>query len=599
ADSPNALVRLACLYFARQASQINDAAFVVLLERLDYPRLLTRRLLDCSYFVAAEACALLGRLFCINGRADPQLVELVERLVSRPFDAQTTARKSAVLAAVETLHGEQGEARVFAMRVFALGLLEPYLFDVDRMVRDKALDVLELMLLVIGEHETGQLVATLDRRLGADRRVVCAAVVLRCLAAMVKQMPRNSMLGRNSALQRCQQISSMAVSLLQHIHPATDVQTVEPHTDIGVELISIETHITELLSTTRQPGPAATTVACEAARIIREHSRTTFSHQTIAVMYGLLSNARVQQHAQLLQLVLDAIVQTLRLARHQSYEHLQMLPQLVSTFAIRAPGLRGLFDLALEALDDADVRFVRALEHAVRSRVADVEWEARDTVLEFIARAVRAQQPLIGDLVTHAVVDDVVRALSDAEEYVRASAAQTLAAIVECTDTEQAQFVVAHAGLASDALARLVGDGEAFVKRAALDLLCALGTRAIADSIGSTDWVDCLSYHKLYLIADDPDFEVRVRCARLLSLLTRNERLLGVQELQSGALLLDMCRDSSRYVRKVCLDSLQALKRELEEGGSVGLEPLYIGEPESKRVEMEDKQSLFYDKLCQ
>ncbi|KAJ2254556.1 hypothetical protein GGH98_002295 [Coemansia sp. RSA 454] len=594
ADSPHALVRVAWLHFMCQASYINDHAYAELLDRVDYPRLLLRRLLDSSYFVVASACMLLGRLFHVN-TIDPNLSALIEQLVGRPFALQTSARKAAVLATAQTLLLlKNKDVQVFVHRVFAQPVLEPYLYDVDRLVRDRALDVLELVVLDVDAMGVRELVAALARR-------VDGCVVLRCLAAVVKQLPWNRCIEKGEARRLGLMIANMGVSLLLSIHPAVDgsdvdtVQTQLTSSDVdsteapitSSDVDSIQTPITssdvdsiqtQVAKAAQQSPSASSMIACEAARIVREHSQTTFSAHTASSMCLLLSNPRVQQHTQLVQLVLSTLLQTLRLAHNRT--HVQMVPRLICTFAIRAPGLRGVFDLALELLGSCNAEFVQGLEHAIRTRIVDVEWEARDTVLEFVTRAVREHAwPRVELLVTQQVVDDAVRALSDAEEYVRASAAYLLAAVVERGDEERARYVSEHKHLTQSDLARLVADSEAFVKRAALDLVHALGTRGVGM------WIECLTYRTLYDLADDPDFEVRVRCARILALLTQTSPV-NTSELQSTSLLLEMCRDSSRYVRAECLRSLRELKQNTPDVDMTN-------EPEPKRVYVGERTDLW------
>ncbi|KAJ2887629.1 hypothetical protein IWW38_005099, partial [Coemansia aciculifera] len=197
-DSQHALVRFACLYFIRQAASMADERFDALAEAIDYQRFILRRLLDASYFVVTEACLLLGALFYRQGAMDPALCELVERLVGRPFDAQTTPRKTAVLAAAVTLFGIGEEpVRVYALEQFSLDRLQLYLFDDDRLIRDKALDALELSLRFSTD---GACLKTVVESLGARlilrtaKRKVYALVALRGLAAIVKEVPTNSAL---------------------------------------------------------------------------------------------------------------------------------------------------------------------------------------------------------------------------------------------------------------------------------------------------------------------------------------------------------------------------------------------------------------------
>ncbi|KAJ2136370.1 hypothetical protein IW136_003932, partial [Coemansia sp. RSA 678] len=327
ADSPHALVRVAWLHFMHQASYINDRAYAELLDRIDYPRLLLRRLLDSSYFVVASACALLGRLFFVK-TIDPKLSALVEQLVARPFALQTSARKAAVLATAETLLLlTNRDVREFVHRVFAQCVLEPYLFDADRLVRDRALDVLELVVLDVDAVGVRELVAALARRVDGG------CVVLRCLAAVVKQLPRNRCIGGEEARRLGLMIANMGVSLLLSIHPAvdgSDVDAIEAPINSS-DVDSIQTLInssdvdsiqTQVAKAAQQNSSASSMIACEAARIVREHSQTTFSAHTTSSMWLLLSNPRVQQHTQLVQLVLSTLLQTLRLAHSRT--HVQM-----------------------------------------------------------------------------------------------------------------------------------------------------------------------------------------------------------------------------------------------------------------------------------
>ncbi|KAJ2616360.1 hypothetical protein GGH99_000595 [Coemansia sp. RSA 1285] len=686
ADSQHALLRFSCLYFVRMAAvggyaeeeEEEEEEGGTLLERLDYRRYVMRRLLDSgSYFVVEEACSLLGVLVYRHGRLDPVLCELVRALVDRPFAQQSTGRKLAVLSAVSALYcGTAGRRPVhcLGLRVLPLDRLALYLVDSDRLIRDRALDVLENTLRLTGDPGCGPAVGRVLAALagghadgaGVGTRVR-AVTALRIMAAVVKEVPSNSRLVGADPIRGSPSVfTGIAISLLCIAHGLETEASAKPQSPDD-ELQLFLCSLIDPSASSSRPGATADSAAAaaaagggsaqgirnavliEAARLVREHCRTVFDSDTVLVLSRLLEHKRVQANAQLLQLVLDAAVGALRLARHSAdlgIAHLLELPAIISNFAIRAPGLKTLFELAHEVVESKDSydgglfgRFCVALFRSVRARLVDVEWEARDTALEFVSAVVRGQGwvgaqclvcPFEGDARDSLIVD-AVRALDDPEEYVRASGAQVLAAIVDKArdDHDAVWTIVGHARLGRDGLASLLNDSEAFVKRAALDLVCTIG-RAVALSSSSThydgscEWLHCLSYPRLYQIADDPDFEVRVRCASLLALLLdcwllRVDDLdsdAGVLEgLQPGTLLIDMCGDSSRYVRRVCLDRLSDMKQGLDSHFSKHPNGEEEEEAEaavdedsstsnsscvSKRRQTagRDRKAVFYQKLC-
>ncbi|KAI9506445.1 hypothetical protein GGI25_004888 [Coemansia spiralis] len=592
ADSQYALVRFSCVYFVRMA--VDEG----LLERLDYKRYVLRRLLDASYFVVAEACRLLGILVHRGGEIDPVLSGMMQMLVERPFELQSTARKLAVLSATSTLYSSAAErVRGLGLQILSLDKLRPYLFDKDRLVRDRALDVLENTLRLCKDGgcltRLGCLLCEQLEDATAEPRT-SAVVALRVLAAMAKEAPANKHIV--NAAGRCKSIVATVLSIFLDASDIDIAFDAEPASS-WAELARIRRYVLAVVgSADSSSAGTKNSILLEAARAAREFCRSTFDEAVVGALLRLLDHKRVQNNAQVFHLVLDAIVRSLRLTQHRG--HLLMLPGLVANFAIRAPGLKVLFELALEVLAaeaEQSVELVGGLVRAVRERLADVEWEARDTALEFVAAAVRtlgwdkARTIVCGDQVQVSLVDDLVESLSDPEEYVRASGAQTLTAIVSSADAPTVQAIAQHGRLGRESLRRLLGDSEAVVKRAALDLVCSMCRAAGVGGTESREWLHALNFAGLHQTSDDADFEVRVRCARLLGLLARwahagaaaeaDQALAG--ELQPGALLIDMCQDSSRYVRQACLDELAGMRRELAEHEGPGA--LEAGEREQHR----------------
>ncbi|KAJ2098077.1 hypothetical protein IW146_010055, partial [Coemansia sp. RSA 922] len=330
-----------------------DERFDGLVETVDYQRFILRRLLDSSYFVVTEACALLGSMFYRSGSMDSVLCGLVERLVGRRFDAQSTPHKMAVLATAVVLFAIREEpVRTYALEQFSQTRLQMYLFDDDRLIRDKALDILELTLRLSSDSAClARVVESLGSRLSqrTAKRKVYALVALRGLAAIVKEVPANSALCGPEAFSQCLGIVHLALAILLHVY---GIQHQVPESAGTSEaLAAIEMEVLDLIDGS-QPGASAiaNSIACEAARVVREYCRTTFDQRVFAVLEQLLENKAVQRNAQQLQLVLDAIIHSLRLAKQASFSHLLVLPSIVANFAIQAPGLKLLFDLVLESI---------------------------------------------------------------------------------------------------------------------------------------------------------------------------------------------------------------------------------------------------------
>ncbi|KAJ1899115.1 hypothetical protein LPJ66_002316 [Kickxella alabastrina] len=627
-DSQHALVRLSCLYFMRKTvpalwrmrGQQERECAQKLMESVDLGRLLVRRLLDTSFFVVAEACQLL----CAVSWRDPgeqgtggvqgEWVAVVERMLRKQYALQRTAHKTAVLSALTALYAhKRPEVRLRALEVAGLVALRPYLFDPDRLVRDRALDVFEAAVRELprdGGSSVEQSMRVLEEGALAEGGGGVALVVrLRALAALVRAVPLNPQL-RERESEACLHVSQWALSLLCQLHvPASSLPACGSSSSSSKILDDAATGYLQALGA-EALRKGSRSVSCDLARIVREHSRYSADTAILAQLESLLSLPTVNKWPQLLHLTLECLVCSLRHAATQESihwadaRHLDTLPRLISTFAIRAPGLQMLLALATQVLllGEPSVDFSRLLVRALGARMADVEWEPRDTVLEFLAGITRQMQWSRCAPVWAALLEDVVGAMGDAEEYVRAAAAHALVAALEHADQKTRRMLVRHPGMAAEALASLLDDSEAFVKRAGLDLVTALGKTAAAAAVdsdsdsdsdrdeveGSAPWLRCLTYRKLYLLSDHPDFEVRLRCASLLALLLLivpqygcNMAAVVDDELQCGSLLLDLCRDPSRYVRRVCLDSLKEMLQQQKNADISGGVP-YRGKDDKK-----------------
>ncbi|KAJ2515093.1 hypothetical protein GGI11_003864 [Coemansia sp. RSA 2049] len=279
ADSQHALLRFSCLYFVRMAAvggcveegtQGGDPS--TLLERLDYRRYVMRRLLDSgSYFVVEEACSLLGVLVYRHGRLDPVLCELVRALVDRPFAQQSTGRKLAVLSAVSALYcGTAGRRPVhcLGLRVLPLDRLALYLVDSDRLIRDRALDVLENTLRLTGDPGCGPAVGRVLAALagghadgaGVGTRVR-AVTALRIMAAVVKEVPSNSRLVGADPIRGSPSVfTGIAISLLCIAHGLETEASAKPQSPDD-ELQLFLCSLIDPSASSSRPGAAADSAA--------------------------------------------------------------------------------------------------------------------------------------------------------------------------------------------------------------------------------------------------------------------------------------------------------------------------------------------------
>ncbi|KAJ2723097.1 hypothetical protein GGI07_002856 [Coemansia sp. Benny D115] len=572
-DNQHALVRLGCLEFLKLTCNL---PLVDVVAMVDGQRLLVRRLLDESYFVVAEACRWLQRLCwdADKSQTRDQWIEAVSQMARREYCRQSAAHKLAVLAATGALlvHSQDPVRLVCINNVMDLDCLLLYLFDSDRLVRDRALDVLEA---IVRASQSGPVLSSptiilerlLDSFYSKSANETFGIVVLRALGVTLRAVLACTALP-DGQRQECLLIAKTFLGVLGEFsdeQAKESIVTESEMSDLGV--------CERACVVARELG--ARRASCDVARVVREVSNRLRDDTILQSLERLIAHPFVHKWPQLLHIVLESCIGALRLAASGSaatkVDLLQILSGLVANVAIRAPGLKMLLVLAAEMLKN-DEQLV-GLVPALSTRVVDAEWEVRDTVLEFLASLVTDLGWQKAGQVISPLIPDVRRALADPEEYVRAAAAQALAVVITRAghNVDDMTIVV----IEDTELRQLLGDSEAFVKRAGLDLVYAVAERAInsPDTISDHSWLSCLSHQKLYALVEDTDFEVRVRCARLLSLLTKwlhysehsaNDntafKVVVGQELKADTLLLDMCGDSSRYVRQVCLDSLRWMR---------------------------------------
>ncbi|KAJ1939333.1 hypothetical protein EC988_007340, partial [Linderina pennispora] len=218
-------------------------------------------------------------------------------------------------------------------------------------------------------------------------------VALRGLAAMVKGLNASECPGR-SAADVLKAIAYTAVSILADLQNVRFPLVAEESIYSHPELQQISLCVREFAESDGHQA-VLNQVSTELARIVRDYSQVFFDQPIFEVLERLVEVERVQKSQQLLSTVLDAAVKSLKLAKHVGFVHLMRLPELVANFSIGSSGVKALLMVALEVIgEQAEFeavlfgRFARALVSAMRTRLADVEWEVRDTVLEIVHAAV-------------------------------------------------------------------------------------------------------------------------------------------------------------------------------------------------------------------
>ncbi|KAI0242505.1 hypothetical protein L0F63_001344 [Massospora cicadina] len=216
------------------------------------------------------------------------------------------------------------------------------------------------------------------------------------------------------------------------------------------------------------------------------------------------------------------------------------------------------------------------LAAGLQRRAYDLQWAARDSVVEFVGQLLSGDKPGVKFASDHNLHNILIQAVEDSEPYVRATAYQALARSVANPQlpTEFVQSVesaLMEAGRLS--LGTLPGELQ---RRSHLDLLIELltfHTRHMELPLPS-----CLPIHSLNGLADDGDTEVVVRAVRLAhawwnyELAVYTSRQLKRARLEVSAfdffklkldeLLIFKLEDASRLVRQAAIEALQKISND-------------------------------------
>ncbi|KAI7872728.1 armadillo-type protein [Spinellus fusiger] len=244
----------------------------------------------------------------------------------------------------------------------------------------------------------------------------------------------------------------------------------------------------------------------------------------------------------------------------------------------------------------------------LRLKCMDVDWDVRDTVVEFIGRLFQGTHSETSTFaITYQLPMLLLDRIRDTEAYVRST---TLTALKSLFQNKQGwSFIQAHYKTRDVArqLPRLLYDDEAFVRRAALDVLTCLIEHRSCQGILVSDTLndkDTLNPFIVSRCMDDPDSEVRVRGCRFLESLWRlhvheldQQKRLKTEDVRGDSIgnyfyrlkgdvgLLDAPNDAQRIVRAEALITIRRIlnaepvstasgKRLLEAEDSVFLEGL-------------------------
>ncbi|KAJ2397869.1 hypothetical protein GGI05_000413 [Coemansia sp. RSA 2603] len=503
-DSADALERLAAVYFLRRAVERHwDARVEELLALADVARLVVRRALDQSHYVAHEAARLLAALCWQKGSVQDEWIT-VACGIGVPLPRLQVAR---VLLSHVRL-----EVRRAAAAKMVLG---DALDHADRGTRDCAMDVLEGNLRVT--QNVGEALDAVGK--------LPSPHVLRALAAVVRACPDHP---------ECLRIAQACSRVLMHDEVVFDLA---PGVHVSGRRLNVDV-----------------------ARVLGAYAEHAWDTCVAQALSGALTERPVVRVAVLRAVLQAARSMLVHVPADESAGLLHAVGALVGDFGVPASALRTVLDACARAIAGgrADADFTALVVDGLRQRLADVSWEGRDLAAEFVGTCVASGSRLARQMAMQ-LAEDLVAAVDDPDEHVRASAAAALAAMVNTWGLD-----ALPSGIAGARLSQLLHDPEAFVRRAAADLLYALaqGTTSV--------WLSSVDSLLLRRLSRDEDYEVRVRCARVLGLLTwqkhfepnswdaDDDKIVG--GLAVDTLLVEMCGDESRYVRRVCFDRLVAMR---------------------------------------
>lgn len=220
----------------------------------------------------------------------------------------------------------------------------------------------------------------------------------------------------------------------------------------------------------------------------------------------------------------------------------------------------------------------RELAEGLQRRAYDLQWAARDSVVEFIGKLLARPMPVLKFAMDYNLHEVLIYAISDSEPYVRATAYQALARLAANPSlppsfihgVEMALMDAGHLSLGPET-------GE-FQHSPHLELLMALlefHTRNLEFEMHT-----CFPIDQLDRLVHDGDPEVIIRAIRLIHSWWRYE--LEIHTLhpakrprlersssdffQAGLdmLLLSKLEDSSRVVRQAAIDVLLQLERDCQ-----------------------------------
>ncbi|KAI8342708.1 armadillo-type protein, partial [Chlamydoabsidia padenii] len=255
-----------------------------------------------------------------------------------------------------------------------------------------------------------------------------------------------------------------------------------------------------------------------------------------------------------------------------------------------------------------DQKLKRLLMAAIRIKFADVEWDVRDAMIEFVCGLFTSKD---GNKMNFAISLDlpllVLDRIKDQEPYVRASALKTVQMMMKTGSGWL--FIQQHERLRnlSRTLPHLLYDTEAFVRRATLDAMSCLVAHRSCEGLLLTgpdtiDQKECLSSDTLAMLMNDDDIEVRIRLCQLLDHLwqlklhekEQNKRHTSSNPLpsyfytlQGDHWLLESVKDGQRMVR---LEAIKVIERILATTATTTLEV------DKKRPFMEDEEDVVFMK---
>ncbi|ELU02056.1 hypothetical protein CAPTEDRAFT_218115 [Capitella teleta] len=219
---------------------------------------------------------------------------------------------------------------------------------------------------------------------------------------------------------------------------------------------------------------------------------------------------------------------------------------ILSTLAVRNAADILVVEISCDSLSGAI--FGEVLSDIVQRKLCDLEWEIRDTSVEFlccILTQLKGDKDMLDWLTANNLLMQAKQCLSDGERYVRASAIKTLTAAIKWNDL-WIHFKNSKCNIVDQIINVIKTDSEAFPRRAAVEFISEIH---FIDNSAAAHTIPIMK-----IAIDDFDWQVKLSVLEFWNKywksLERDDAIEHFTQI-AGSLLIDGILDCDRSVQKL------------------------------------------------